>query len=394
MTKKYALRKVATGVMSVAIGAQLVAGVVSAQDAASSASSTASTSEVAESSVPSESVDKVAPKDETKPSTPAKKVVDEEEAKNIKAELEAAGIPFVEKREEKQGKNGDGIHITYEIQNELGPVTIHADRTFDFKEAALYQKFKTVKEYQEFLKSDRFAFEKKTREELKALALEYGVELEVERSGYFFTFKTMDVVVYPDGLIAGDITSIRVFREYQYNLIQLFSDLPSLKEWMKEQSTENNSSTEATSKPSESNSSTEATSKPTDKPSEKPADKPVDKPSEKTTTDNKQEIGSVAKPTFKTEEAAKQAGMTAIAGKKDVQVVVEKDAMGNWTYKIEPVQLTKSVEQAKPQAKQEAAKPQGKQLPNTGESQGVFAIIGISMMALAVVVAKKFKHNA
>ena len=385
MTKKYALRKVATGVMSVAIGAQLVAGVVSAQDAASSASSTASTSEVAESSVPSESVDKVAPKDETKPSTSVKKVVREEEAKKIKAELEEAGIPFVEKREEKQGENGDEIHITYEIQNELGPVTIHADRIFDFKEAALDREFKTVKEYQEFLKSDRFAFEKKTREELKALALEYGVELKAGRSAYFFTFKTMDVLVYPGLLITEEAGSVLVFRDQYSGATELFFDLSDLKEWMKEQSTENNSSTEATSKPSESNSSTEETSKPTDK----PADKPVDKLSEKPTTDNKQEIGSVAKPTFKKEEAAKQAGMTAIAGKQDVKVVVEKDAMGNWTYKIEPVQPTKAVEQEKQQVK-----PQGKQLPNTGESQGVFAIIGISMMALAAIVAKKFKHNA
>ena len=95
MTKKYALRKVATGVMSVAIGAQLVAGVVSAQDNTSSGTADTTTS-----------------KNETKPSAP--KVYNEEKAKKIKAELEAAGISFVEKRTE----SGNTIYITYEFQSE------------------------------------------------------------------------------------------------------------------------------------------------------------------------------------------------------------------------------------------------------------------------------------
>ena len=301
-------------------------------------------------------------------STPVKKVVREEEAKKIKAELEAAGIPFEEKRTEI----GDEIYVTYDIQNELGTVTVHSDHIFNFKNTTIGRReFKDLETYQAFLKSERFALEKKVVNELQAVGIK-GTPV-MGGVGYYFQTQTtpqytvnveFDPDVKPlvlDIIVSGPndsrlkLNSLAEYTEWLKKQTQPTDSNSSTEETSKPAESnasseetsklaENNSSTEETSKPAENNASSEETSKPMDKPADKPMDKPTNKPADNSVTP--------------------------------------------------PVHQTKAVEQAKPQAKQGVAKPQGKQLPNTGESQGVFAVIGISMMALAAAVAKKFKHNA
>ena len=381
MKKKYALRKVAAGLMSVAIGTQLVVGAVSAQDGATGSenSSVASGSAESASSAASSENETNADNEKTEAEKEAERLA--KIVKEGKEKLTAAGIKFEEK------KDAEG-YTYYTFQDYTGEVTFYGRKVFGevIDGDGIY--FSGVSHYLDNRTADFVRKDKAIRAELTAAGIVFKASNN-NLIGKSYKFKT------PAGEDARAIVeryqNPNPDREFNHSYIEVFNQdgiaakfntLEEYTAWTKKQDQTSSNTANETVQPE---------TKPVT-PTQPTTPTPVAPQKETPATDKKEEIGTVARPTFQTEAEAKQAAEAAINGKKDVKAVIEKDAVGNWTYKVEAVQPI--AQPTKETAPKPAEKPQGKQLPETGESHVAFAAAGMFLIGLAGVVFKKFGKKA
>ena len=382
MKKKYALRKVAAGLMSVAIGTQLVVGAVSAQDGAAGSenSSVASGSAESASSVASSENETNAANEKTE----AEKEAEQEAARLAalvqegKAKLTAAGIKFEEKKD-AEGKT------YYTFQDYTGEVMWYGAEKYGRVIDGDGKQFDNILDYLRYQTLDIVRKDKAVRAELTAAGISFKATFN-NLTGKVYEFKT------PTGETARVIVSMYHDENGSPNVIASYISIGTKVDGPKFDTLEEYTAWTKKQDQTSSNTTNETPATKPITPTQPTTPTPVVPQKETPATDKKEEIGTVARPTFQTEAEAKQAAEAAINGKKDVKAVIEKDAAGNWTYKVEAVQPI--AQSTKEMAPKPAEKPQGKQLPETGESHVAFAAVGMFLIGLAGVVFKKFGKKA